>query len=370
MNRHLHITLVGGQTVPVYQGIIYDQPDYVIYICSEQTNSSIELIASATSIPYELKSLSPVDIKDVEEYLDFLKSIIQNYERITINISSGTKIWSILFYDYFKNIEKAKIIYIDQNNKIWNFKTKQCSDHEFITDIQNYLIILGSKVNNFKKIENFDASDIQAVKTIEEIRKFDYVEFNALTQSLSNHSNLNEYSTTQGSLIKYDTEEKSFYLKLIKKSGTSKECKLKSPNIRYLLLNTGWFEFKVANILSKWNHAKQIILNCDFQTKEGALKNEVDVIVNTGKKLLFVECKTQVYNSTDIDKFASVIRNYGGLGTKGILITEVDINKNVLEKCEDNGLLTFCLNQGNYMFSPEQMLYLKLESEWLNINPR
>jgi hypothetical protein len=368
--NHLHITLVGGQPVPVYQGIIYDQPDYVIYICSEQTNSFIELIASATSIPYELKSLSPVDIKDVEEYLDSLKSIIQNYERITINISGGTKIWSILLFDYFKLIKNATIIYIDQNSNVWDLKEKQCSNHEFITDIMEYLYRFGSKVKNFKKIDDFDTNDIEAVKTIEEIRKFDHNEFNFLSQSISKYSNLNEYSTKQGSLIKYDSKEKSFYLKLIKKSGTFKECKLKSPNIRYLLLNTGWFEFKVAHILSKWNLTKQIILNCEFQTKGGTLKNEVDVIVNTRKKLLFVECKTQVYTSTDIDKFASVIRHYGGLGTKGILITEVDINKCVLEKCEEYGLLTFCLNQGNYMISPEQMLFLKLESEWLNINPR
>jgi hypothetical protein len=342
----------------------------VIYICSNQTIEEAERIASATSIPNEIKSLSPVDIKEIENYLKSLQSIIDNYECITINISGGTKIWSILFFDYFKNIDNAKIIYIDQNNNVWDLKTKQSSDHEFITDIESYLSILGSKVKNFKKIENFDASDIESVKTIEEIRKFDYAEFNDLTQSISKHTNLNEYSTTQGSLIKYDCKGKSFYLKLIKKSGTFKECKLKSPNIRYLLLNTGWFEFKVAQILSKWNHAKEIILNCEFQTNEGTPKNEVDVIVNTGKKLLFVECKTQVYTSTDVDKFASVIRNYGGLGTKGILITEVDINKIVLEKCKDNGLLTFCLSQGNYMVSPEQMLYLKLENEWLNINPK
>lgn len=370
MNSHLHITLVGGQLVPVYQGIIYDQPDYVIYICSEQTNSSIELIASATSIPYEIKSLSPVDIKEVEEYLDSIKSVIENYERITVNISGGTKIWSILFFDYFKIIDNATIIYIDQNNNVWDLKAKQYSDHEFITDILQYLYRFGSKVKNFKKIEDFDARDIEAVKEIEEIRKFDFGEFNALTQSISKNSNLIEYSTKQGSFIKYDSKEKSFYLKLVKKNGTFKESQLNSPNIRYLLLNYGWFEFKVAQILSKWKLAKEIILNCEFQTKEGAPKNEVDIIVNTGKKLLFVECKTQVFSTTDIDKFASVIRNFGGLGSKGIFITEAKLNKNALEKCNDNKLLSFSLNESNHIQNPERMLYLKLENEWLELNPR
>ncbi len=370
MKSNLHITLVGGQKEPVYQGIVYDNPDYVIFITSDQTKGDAELIASATSVPYELINLSPVDIKDVEDVLSSLKTIVDNYEKITINITSGTKIWSILFFDYFKNIEKAKIIYIDQNNNVWDLKTKQYSDHEFITDILQYLYRFGSKVKNFKKIEDFDASDMEAVKKIEEIRKFDFGEFNALTQSISKNSNLIEYSTKQGSFIKYDSKEKSFYLKLVKKNGTFKESQLNSPNIRYLLLNYGWFEFKVAQILSKWKLAKEIILNCEFQTKEGAPKNEVDIIVNTGKKLLFVECKTQVFSTTDIDKFASVIRNFGGLGSKGIFITEAKLNKNALEKCNDNKLLSFSLNESNYIQNPEKMLYIKLEHEWLKINPK
>lgn len=370
MNNHLHITLVGGQIIPVYQGINYYNIDKILFVSSQQTKEEAERISKIFNIDYEIKVLSPTNILEIENFLNKLLSELNNYAEISINITSGTKMWSILFFDFFKLNEKVKIIYIDQNNNIWNLKTKQCSDHNFITNIQNYLNILGNKLKNFKKIEDFDESDIRASKEIEQIRKFDYGEFYDLTQYILKHPNLNEYLTKQGSLIKYDSKEKSFYLKLIKKSGTFKECKLKSPNIRYLLLNTGWFEFKVAHILSKWNLTKQIILNCEFQTKEGAPKNEVDIIVNTGKKLLFVECKTQVNASTDIDKFASVIRNYGGLGTKGLLITDVEPDKSVIEKCNDNGLLTFCLNQGNYMISPEQMLYLKLESEWLNINPK
>ncbi|HPD25078.1 MAG TPA: DUF1887 family CARF protein, partial [Bacteroidales bacterium] len=135
----IHITLVGGQKEPVYQGIVYDNPEYVIFITSDQTKGDAELIAKATSVPYELITLSPVDIKEVEAVLSSLKTIVDNYEKITINITSGTKIWSILFFDYFKNIDKAKIIYIDQNNNVWDLKTKQYSDHEFITDILQYL---------------------------------------------------------------------------------------------------------------------------------------------------------------------------------------------------------------------------------------
>ena len=70
MKSNLHITLVGGQKEPVYQGIVYDNPDYVIFITSDQTKGDAELIASATSVPFELKTLPAVNIIEVEKYLD------------------------------------------------------------------------------------------------------------------------------------------------------------------------------------------------------------------------------------------------------------------------------------------------------------
>ena len=76
------------------------------------------------------------------------------------------------------------------------------------------------------------------------------------------------------------------------------------------------------------------------------------------------------FSTTDIDKFASVIRNFGGLGAKGIFITEAKLNENALEKCKDNKLLSFSLNESNHIQNPERMLYLKLENEWLELNPR
>jgi len=58
------------------------------------------------------------------------------------------------------------------------------------------------------------------------------------------------------------------------------------------------------------------------------------------------------------------------MGTKGILITDTKLRNEVIEKCNDNKLFTFNFKEISDTFSPEQMLYLKLESEWLNINPK
>lgn len=372
MMNHLHITLVGGQSAPVYEGIVYENPDYTIFICSSDTVEIVQRIGAIIDSPSEHKVISPVNVSEVESYISSeLVPIARQYNKVSVNVTSGTKIWSILFFDIFKKLDSSEVIYIDQNNVICDLKKMQNIDYQFtIPDTKRYLEIIGQNVIKCKKLEEFNQDDLRVAEQIEEIRKFDISEFNNLTKYLNSHPNVQEYTTNKGSLIKYDTLEKSFSIKVAKRNGTSREWKIKSPNAKYLLLNTGWFELKVAQILSKWQYSKEIILNCEFINKGGATKNEVDIIMNTGTKLMFVECKTQVYNSTDMDKFATVIRNYGGLSTSRILITYEKIKESVLEKCNESGILTFSLNENNHIADPTTMLYLKLEYEWLKINPK
>jgi hypothetical protein len=74
---------------------------------------------------------------------------------------------------------------------------------------------------------------------------------------------------------------------------------LHSEHVRYILLNSGWFELEIALMLATWEKNRAMRLNCIFPTKSGSPKNEIDIIVNAGTKLLFVECKTQIKNETE-----------------------------------------------------------------------
>ena len=70
---------------------------------------------------------------------------------------------------------------------------------------------------------------------------------------------------------------------------------LTSQHIFNLFFHTGWFEYEVASLLSTWQYAKEIRMNVKFPyNAERNPKNEIDLIVNTGNRLLFVECKTQI----------------------------------------------------------------------------
>jgi hypothetical protein len=110
--------------------------------------------------------------------------------------------------------------------------------------------------------------------------------------------------------------------------------------ILWFLLNGGWFETLVAQKLVKKHPSYEIMLNVvfNFKTDQNKIKNEVDILMSDGNKLLFFECKSGFIKSKDIDSIK--IRNdiYGGLIGKSVLIGRYPLNaasKFLEEKAEE-----------------------------------
>ena len=158
---------------------------------------------------------------------------------------------------------------------------------------------------------------------------------------------------------------------LQKKNGTSKSERIASLHAISLVFNSGWFEYKVAKMLSTWDKAKEICMNCHFPFRANVDKNETDIIVNTGTKLLFVECKTQITHTTDIDKFRSVVKGYGGTGSKGLFVTLAKMSDIARKKCEENNILSFSMEDAaRWHIAPEKALSMLLDNELFNINTK
>ena len=103
-------------------------------------------------------------------------------------------------------------------------------------------------------------------------------------------------------------------------------------------------EVKIAKLLSNIYPKENIYMNCRF-INNGTAQNEVDIIINTGNKLLFVECKTQITNTTDIDKFSTVVENYGGKSSKALFITDAKMSESVIRKCDKFNIAHFSLEE-------------------------
>lgn len=379
----VHITLVGGQTAPIYYTIKALSPDYIVYIHSNRTQDELNVIKQELNIPSEQILLSPTDPNRIKEKADELATRFAT-DQVTLNISGGLKSWTYWFSVIFKNQENATVVYIDQNNNLWNYRTMQSIEVNNFDILAHFRLHNNPIDGNYTDYKEYTAEDEAAAKKIEEIRLCNYDEFKELTTVLTIEQNkqLRKYSygkfvcqSSAQSYIKWEKPNRQgdfgkIVIALTNKAGTIQKWSLRSPHIIDLIFNSGWFEYKVASIIAQWDKAKEIFLNCHFPLKQGVDKNEVDILVNTGAKVLFVECKTQINSTTDIDKFSAVIKKYGGIGSKGIFITNSEMRDLAIKKCEESKILHFSLEGANKILSVEKALAMLLDSDINSINTK
>ena len=371
----INISLVGGQPFPVYAQILDNQPDIAILVCSQQTQKDAERIMSllghrCSSIKAFVVKISATDNKQAD---DVIKSQSEQYckygNEITINVAGGTKPWALLFAKHFKN--KATIVFIDQNNVVWNLDTLE--SHHFDSrsiSISEIFGLHGVRVR-MTPLDEYTDEDKECVLQVKRMRKCNFKAFNKLTMFLAEHPNVS-YASHDNCSIEYSNGIFKCHFEYHGKFTKIIDKELSSPHARQILLNSGWFEYEVAQLLQSWSNAENIWLNVNINY-EGNSKtvNEIDVIVETkAHKLLFVECKTQVKDSTHIDKFNDVVKKYGGLGSKRIFITEVPLHDLPLDKCEKTRMPHFTTNEVTADDESMQAFFAALDEYMTSINER
>ena len=375
---HIHISLIGGQSYPVYLGIADLNPDGIILIHSSQSREEAERIQQEIDVPTHLLEFDPVDIQSIYHQLEKNFTRLSSDDIYTVNITGGTKLWSIAFYEYFKRYSNAKLIYIDQNNCVCNLVTLEKYQSVVSFDTDSVLRLNGTKAESYLLYQDYTEADKNCINRIKKLRCHSYEKFNAFSipnkkwENELKQKKLGSWSLEDGSQIEWDKETTTIKILLINNKSEKLNDMLTSPHIFNLFFHTGWFEYEVASLLSTWQYAKEIRMNVKFSyNAERNPKNEIDLIVNTGNRLLFVECKTQISDITDIDKFRTAVKNYGGMACKALFVTDAPMKKTAAEKCEDSGISSFSIRDCNQsFFSIQEMLHLKLEQELFAINKK
>lgn len=354
---HIHIALVGRETSPVFKVIDILHPDKIFLICSEgQSGTSQEadnVIAQLHTRECQTskKIFDAIDVREIYSSIEELCAEISDDDYLSINLTGGTKFWALAFYKKFADRRNTNMFLISQNNTLCNVMTNECVDFTAL-DLDTLIALYGNSMY-FKKFEDYNSDDDIAVRQIENIRKFNYPVFNKLAANLRDsyrhelqYKGSGEFGDEFGNSILWSKPD-FVDVVLKKKNGTSLMERILSPNAVSLFFNSGWFEYKVAKMISGWDKAREIRLNCRFPMKSGmpsSDKNEVDIIVATDIKPIFIECKTQTEDSTVIDKFATVVDNYGGSACKALFITDQKLKNDIIpSKCKDLDIVTYCL---------------------------
>ena len=120
----------------------------------------------------------------------------------------------------------------------------------------------------------------------------------------------------------------------------------------------------MAKEVSKWSKIKDIQVNCvlPFKTDTKTAKNEIDILLNTGKKLVFIECKSGNVKQEDINKMKVIKQIYGGLISKSILVSRFLTNTTIIEKCKELNIdIFYCYAFNNKLINPLNNIISNLE---------
>lgn len=344
----IHITLVGAHTYPVYLGIVETSPDEVLLVHSANSLAEAQRIAAefeGSGIPFSFEEYDPVNVMQVLEKTRELSEAMGDEDQFIINLTSGTKVWSILFHEAFESKPHVQFIYVDQNCNVYDMTTGDTMCGTTI-DMNRIFKLNNTSILSCMDFGELSGDDLDAIKAIRALHQANWIDFTMLTVSdTRDKQKMFDKSTGSFSVgdssISWDRNDGTVSFILSAKERGIIEETLTSPHIFDLVFNAGWFEAEVARHMSLWAHAHEVKIGVEFPYVDGNSKNEIDVIVNTGQRLVFVECKTQIHNLTDLDKFSKAVHNYGGMGCIALFVTFASMTPKALEKCRDNGIVPF-----------------------------
>ncbi len=308
MGKILLVSLVSDQTLPNVQ-LIKEyksvKPDYLFVSTQSMERKGVckwvEKSANITNCPIYKIVVDEYSQCDIEQKLNSIK--YDNYERIIVNITGGTKIMSLAVYDYFVNKSNTEIYYLTGRN---DCRLNMKSPYEELKlsahiGIREYLYAYGF---------DFETTESSGVE-------FD------VTNSIFNHFCNGVFDTYKEELKILREKRKdglrdcsrvNEFLNAIGYTPKKQNC-LDKLEVKYL---TGeWFEEYVgerlkkelelgdgdiligAQIRKEIADKKDLNPIADFgikDTSEDYTPNEIDVMFMKNGEFHIIECKTSIIN--------------------------------------------------------------------------
>lgn len=340
------ITFVGGQLLPVYVGIKEFSPDKIHFIVSEESKDKVLLLKPFfLEKEFSEKKCNPFDFESVKTTLIEILKKIDLSDEVQFNFTGGTKIMMLAAQSLMQE-KKSNGFYINLDNTLLELPSYEIKKVKSEITIREFLEITGHKISSSKSISNFSNDDFKSVLAIESFSLSHNKTFFQINSKIrKTYGNSNKIPITGQLEI-----NKDYTLNWTANAVTitfkkRKILHISSSNVRNLFFNAGWWELIVAKEISKWSKAKELFIQCElpFKTDENTTKNEIDILVNIGGKLIFIECKSGMVRQEDINKIRIIKDTYGGIISKSLLVCRYMPSATVIEKCKELNIeIFFC----------------------------
>lgn len=332
------VSLVGGQLIPIYVGIKEFNPDKVHFIVSNESAGSLgvlkPLLTNTKSVEYKC---NPFDFFAVKSICENIILKLAKDDSITFNLTGGTKIM-VLACQAVIHERGFNGFYINQDYSYLELPAYNKKNIASQLSIKEFFDLSHHHLFSSNKLEDFTNEDVAMSLAIESFADNGKIYSTITGHMRRKYDNSNQTIPEKGIESLTNNIEISWDLNTIIVSLSGKVIlNLRSKHITKLFFNAVWWELLVAKEIANWTELKEMLVNCilPFKTDKLIRKNEIDVLINTGRRLIFVECKSGNVKHEDINKMRVVKQTYGGLISKSVLVSRFLPSATILEKCKE-----------------------------------
>lgn len=337
--KEIHITLLGKECLPLYYPIIEFKSDEVFVIGTMQNEAiarRLKDVLEGKSIPCKIFcDVNAFDIKSIITKCEEIQQTIGENNNVTYNITGGTKLMALGAFIVAKKYN-AKIIYTDSVTCI-NLNTYTSTPLNSNVDTKTIFKLQGQSLKDYK-VYAYDGLTHNVANKIRFFIQNNKKIFKGLHRLYTVDELPSHFDNG-----KYKYQSTSGHICIKDDYGVMLE--IEHPNVEQMLFEGRWWETLVADSICKWAGGKyEIWQNVTFYPRdiiskmEDNDKNEIDILVNTGNKLLFVECKSGFISQDNINKMSVIRQNYGSDKSRSVLVSYYKINSDLREKADETKL--------------------------------
>lgn len=336
------ITLLGGQILPVYIGVLERNPDTVhVLYTKESVRLKNRLEKNLSNYKFISYQVAPYNYKSIEETVT---NIICDNEGVTfeLNLTSGTKLMALASQEVFKTLECFSF-YIDQNQNLIDLSNGTQTKLQKNISTKSFLLLSNHNTFSSTSLKAFSNEDLKLANQILELRK-SKSGISELFKLLKGLDVKNECSN-----FTFENKKFSIYWNGINLWVSAPKFNIESKGANaFKILSSGlWWELILASAISSWKSAREVHMSLAIKSNANDKldKNEIDILINTGQKILFIECKSGKVTQSDINKMRAIGKFYGGISSKSILVSYYKPQAHLIEKCQDFDIEVFYLDE-------------------------
>lgn len=335
--KKIQIALVSKEVLPVYYLVNELKPDMVYLVGTRETMlemRNLENVLLARGMACHKRTTLADDMQDCYNVCRQIHKDNGDNCEYCYNLTCGTKIMAFAALICARG-HKARALYTDTLYYIDLNSFERVKLHNLL-DTPTIIALQGQKIKE-KVVYKNNSERTQCAEDIRDFIRGHGKSFAPLSKYYKENKGIPD-SYAKGR-VTYTKQGKHITIEDDDVELLSIDCE----DSRKLLFEGRWWETLVADAVARWAAERHyevwtsVRFEPNVRDAKNKDKNEMDILVNIGNRLLFVECKSGFFDQNNIYKLASVNKSYGSYKSVGVIVRfSGQVPEELKEKAKEN----------------------------------